>query len=106
MILMKTANEFTFFSAFYHCLKIWILNLNPPKLPQKTLARRGFLFNNVYIHVYYHPSTFVGLVAKHPVYIEILADSNLCKRLKAIKCSESHVETLFFQLLLTDEKQK
>ena len=29
-----------------------------------------------------------------PVRIEILANSNLCKCLKAIKCSESGVETL------------
>ena len=35
------------------------------------------------------------------IYIEILADSNLCKCLKAIKCSESRVETLqvYFKFL-------
>ena len=32
-----------------------------------TFTPHGFLFNNVYLHVYYCPSTFVGLVAKRPV---------------------------------------
>ena len=69
MILAKTANESIFFSVFYHRLKFWILNFNALWLLQKTSAPHGFPFNNVYLYVYYHPSTFVGLVAKHPVYI-------------------------------------
>ena len=64
MIFAKTANKST---VFYHCLKFWTLNFNASKLLQKTFAPHGFLFNNVYLHVYYYPSTFVGLVAKHPV---------------------------------------
>ena len=68
MILAKTGNESTFFSVFYHHLKFWTLNFNAPLLLQKTFAPHGFLFNNVYLYVHYHPSKFVRLVAKHPVY--------------------------------------
>ena len=68
MILVKTANESTYFSVFYRRLKLWTLNFNTPYLLQKTLAHHGFLFNNVHLHVYYHSTTFVSLVAKHPVH--------------------------------------
>ena len=72
MFSVKTANESMFFSVFYHRLKFWTLNFNAPELLQKTFAHHGFLFNNVYLHVYYHPSKFVGLVAKHPVYLDCI----------------------------------
>ena len=36
------------------------------------LAPHGSMFNNVWLHVYYHPSSFVGLVAKHPVHTIII----------------------------------
>ena len=68
MISAKTANALTFFSVFYHRLKFWTLNFNAPSLLQKTFAPHDFLFNNVYLRVYYHPSKFVSLVAKHPVH--------------------------------------
>ena len=72
MILAKIAYESTFFPAFfYHRLKFWSLNFTVPQLLQQTFASHGFLFNNVYLHVYYHPSKFVVLVANHPVYIYI-----------------------------------
>ena len=71
MIFLKTVNESAFFSVFYHRLKFWTLNFNAPQLLQKTFVPHGFLFNNVYLHVYYHSSTFVGLVAKYPVYLYI-----------------------------------
>ena len=32
---------------------------------------------NVYLHVYYHPSMFVGLVAKHPAYRDSLDEKNV-----------------------------
>ena len=69
MILAKTANESAFFFVVYLRLKFWILIFNAPDFLQKTFAPHGFLFNNVYPRVYYHPSKLVGLVAKHPVYM-------------------------------------
>ena len=69
MILAKAANESTFFSVLYHHLKFWTLNFNAPYLLQKMFAHHGLPFKNIYLNVYYHPSKFVGLVAKHPVYI-------------------------------------
>ena len=57
MIFAKTANESTYFSAFNHRLKFWTLNFSSPQLLQKTFVPYGFLFNNVYLHVCYHPST-------------------------------------------------
>ena len=64
MISAKTANESTFFSIFNHRLKFWALNFNSPQLLQKMFVPHGLLFNNVYLHVFYHPSKMVGLVAK------------------------------------------
>ena len=69
MILAKTANESSFFPVFYHRLKFWTSNYNAPELQQKKFGPHGFLFNIVYLHIYYHPATFVDLVAKHPVYL-------------------------------------
>ena len=52
----------------FFLLKFWTLNFNAPQLLQKMFAPHVFPFNNVYLYVYYHPSKFVGLVEKHPVY--------------------------------------
>ena len=58
-----------YFSVFYHRLKFWTLNFNFPQLLQKTFVPHGIPFNNIYLHVYYHPSKFVGLVPKYPAYV-------------------------------------
>ena len=73
MILEKTANESTFFTIFYHRLKFWTLNFNVPYLLQKSFAHHGFLFNNDFLHVNYHSSKFVRLVANTPYDLTVLA---------------------------------
>ena len=65
MISAKTANASTFFSVFYQRLNFWTLNFNALYLLRKMFAP---LFNNVYLHAFCHLSTFVVLLAKHPVY--------------------------------------
>ena len=95
--MAKTENESTFFSVFYHRLKFWTLNFNAPQLLQKTFSHHGFLFNNIYLHVYYYRSKFVGLVAKLPVYVCVcinvcidyayLLNSILCARL--LQCQQN-----------------
>ena len=42
-----------------------------PPAPTEDFAHHGFPQNNVYLHVYYHPSKFVGVVANNPVCIQI-----------------------------------
>ena len=94
MILVKTSSESIFFSVFYHHLKFWTLKFNAPWLLQKTFTHHGFLFNNVYLHAYYHPSTFVGLVAKYPLWMIIIFLIKLfivsLTRVQRIKQHENH----------------
>ena len=112
MIFAKTANESTFFSVFYHRLKFWTLKFNAPWHLQKTFAPHGFLFNNVYLHVYYHLSTFVGLVAKHPVLLKLLATEHLqqyrwiCKWIGGIpaKTFRAIIEVLLCALIISSLK--
>ena len=68
VITVKLAGLFLVVISNTFCNKS--LNFNAHLLLQKTFAPHGFLFNNVYLRVYYHPSRFVGLVAKHSVLVQ------------------------------------
>ena len=56
---------------FFHHLNFWTLNFNGPYILQKTFVPYGFLFNNIYLPIYYYPTKFISLVLKHPVYVYI-----------------------------------
>ena len=49
---------------------------------------------SIYIFYFWKTLNYFIYYIFYILYIEILADSYLCKCLKAIKCSESRVETL------------
>ena len=99
---MESANESTFYSVFHHRLKFWSLNFNAPQLLQKTFVPHGFLFNHVYLHIYYHPSKFVGLVVKHPVCISGVTHLRQLHQTK--KCSTSCCKSVI--LAFTAPKRK
>ena len=42
-----------------------------------TFVQHGFLIDNVYLYACYHPSKFVGLVAKQPVCASLFFDENV-----------------------------
>ena len=75
MILVKTANESTYFSVFNHRLKFWTLKFSAPQLLQKTFAPHDFPLNNICLHVPYLLLKFVPILMGHPVYATALRHS-------------------------------